>query len=234
MKPKTRPSASSADDQNDPAPTSADEISVIMREELASFIVDVLGPRLLRVEEQLAQVVSLKDNVTELEKAAQYTADVQQELMQTTLPALVTHIENVATTLTLRTIDMEIHRRKWSLIVQGVQGPPNEDETATRKAMVDFATNCLVIENAGKLQFVACHRLSNKADAAILITFVYLSERNQWLHHANNLKNQKRKCSVNPLIRDLKGELLKLKQELPAAVLDPIPAPVALRRAEDA
>ncbi len=78
----------------------------------------------------------------------QYTADVQQELMQTTLPALATHIENVATTLTLRTIDMEIHRCNWSLIVQGVQGLPNEDETATRKSMVDFATNCLHIENA--------------------------------------------------------------------------------------
>ena len=44
--------------------------------------------------------------------------------------------------------------------------------------MVDFATNCLLIENAGKLQFVACHRLSNKADAATLIIFVdlYLSQ----------------------------------------------------------
>ena len=150
MKPKTRPSASSADDQNDPAPISADENRAIMLEELASLIADELGPRLLRVEEQLARVVSLKDKVTELEKAMQYTADVQQELMQTTLPALATHVENVTTTLTLRTIDMEIHRRKWSLIVQGVQEPPNEDEPATRKCTVDFPTNCLHIENAGQ------------------------------------------------------------------------------------
>ena len=70
MKPKTRPSASAADDQN-PAPISADEIRAIMREELASLIADELGPRLLHVEEQLAQVVSLKDKVTELEKAMQ-------------------------------------------------------------------------------------------------------------------------------------------------------------------
>ena len=61
--------------------------------------------------------------------------------------------------------------------MQGVQGPPNEDETATRKAMGDFATNSLFIGNAGKLQFVACNRLSNKADAATLIIFVDLSER---------------------------------------------------------
>ena len=185
-----RASASSADDQNNPAPIRTDDIRAIMREELASLIAGELGPRLLRVEEQLAQDVSLNDKVTELEKAAQYTADVQQELMQTTLPALVTHIENVATTLTLRTIDMKIHRRKCSLIVQVVQGPPNEDETASRKAMVDFAINCLLIANAGKLQFVACHHLSNKADATTLIIFVDLSEQNQWLHHAKNLKNQ--------------------------------------------
>ena len=42
-----------------------------MRQELASLIADELGPRLLHVEEQLAQVVSLKDKVTELEKAMQ-------------------------------------------------------------------------------------------------------------------------------------------------------------------
>ena len=74
--------------------------------------------------------------------------------------------------------------------MQGVQGPPNEDETATRKSMVDFATNCLHIEKAGQLQFIACHRLSNKADAAALIIFVDLPERNRWLHHANNLKKE--------------------------------------------
>ena len=31
--------------------------------------------------------------------------------------------------------------------MQGVQGPPNEDETATRKSMVDFATNCLHVHH---------------------------------------------------------------------------------------
>ena len=137
------------------------------------------------------------------------------------MPSLNTHIENVATTLTLRIVDMELHRRKWGLIVQGVKGPPNEEENATRKSMIEFATNCLQIENASNLQFVACHRLSNKADAATLIIFVDLADRNRWLNHANNLKNQKRKFSVNPdlspLIRDLKGELLKMKQELSAA-----------------
>ena len=77
MKPKTRPSASAADDEN-PAPISADGIRAIIREETASAIADVLGPRLLRVERQLAQLVSLTDKVTELEKAVQYSADMQQ------------------------------------------------------------------------------------------------------------------------------------------------------------
>ena len=82
MKPKTRPSASAADDKDNPgsAPISADEIRVIMREELANVIANELGPRLIRVEEQLAQVVGLKDSVVELEKAAQHSADVHEEL----------------------------------------------------------------------------------------------------------------------------------------------------------
>ena len=77
MKPKTRPSASVADDEN-PAPISADGIRAIMREELASSIADELGPIFLRAERQLAQLVSLTDKVTELEKAVQYSADMQQ------------------------------------------------------------------------------------------------------------------------------------------------------------
>ena len=46
--------------------------------ELTSVIADELGHRLLRVEEQLKQVVCLKDKVTELVKVIQYTAVVQQ------------------------------------------------------------------------------------------------------------------------------------------------------------
>ena len=78
MKPKIRPSASAADDKDNPgsAPISADEIRVMMREELANVIANELGPRLIRVEEQLAQVVGLKDRVVELEKAVQHSADV--------------------------------------------------------------------------------------------------------------------------------------------------------------
>ena len=86
MKPKTRPSASAAydkDDKDNPgsAPISADETRVIMREELANVIANEFGPRLIRVEEQLAQVVGLKDRVVELEKAAQHSADVHEELI---------------------------------------------------------------------------------------------------------------------------------------------------------
>ena len=69
MKPTTRSSTSAADDEN-PAPISANDIRAIIREEIASAIADELGPRLLRVEQQLAHLVSLTDKVTELEKAA--------------------------------------------------------------------------------------------------------------------------------------------------------------------
>ena len=43
------------------------------------------GPRLLHIEEQLTEVVSLKDTVRELEKAMLYASDTQQQLMQTTI-----------------------------------------------------------------------------------------------------------------------------------------------------
>ena len=64
----------------------------MMREEVTTVIADQLGPQLLRIEEQLTRVVSLKDKVTELDKDVQYTADTQQQLTPITLPALRTSI----------------------------------------------------------------------------------------------------------------------------------------------
>ena len=106
------------------------------------------------------------------------------------------HISCYAHDTRLYPMYMELHRRKWGMIVQGVKGPPNEEENATRKSIIEFATNCLQIENASNLQFVACHRLNNKADAATLIIFVDLADRNRWFYHAQNLKNQKKSVLI--------------------------------------
>ena len=115
---------------------------------------------------------------------------------------------------------MEVHSRKWNLIIQGVKGPANENESATRKATIDLAKSHLRVVNAADSQIAACHRLNNKENAPIIVKFCDLSERNRWLDGAKNLKNQIDRISLNPdlppTIRNLKTELLKMKKELPA------------------
>ena len=150
----------------------------------------------------------------------EYTSENQHHLTQTKLPELSSHLEQLASALVLRTLDMEVHSRKWNLIIQGVKGPANENECTTREAAIALATTGLRVVNAANSRIAACHRLNNKENAPIIVKFCDLSERNRWLDGAKNLKNQTERISLNPdlppTIRNLKTELLRMKTELPA------------------
>ena len=165
-------------------------------------------------------IQTITETVRELEKSMEYTSNNQHHLTQNKLPELSSHLEQLASALVLRTLDMEVHSRKWNLIIQGVKGPANENESDTRKAAIDLAKSHLRVVNAADSQIAACHRLNNKENAPIIVKFCDLSERNRWLDGAKNLKNQIDRISLNPdlppTIRNLKTELLKMKKELPA------------------
>ena len=85
---------------------------------------------------------------------------------------------------------MEVHLRKWNLIIQGVKGTANKNESTTREAAIVLATTGLRVVNAANSRIAACHRLNNKENAPIIVKFCDLSERNRWLDGAKNLKNQ--------------------------------------------
>ena len=165
-------------------------------------------------------IQTITETVRELEKSMEYTSENQHHLTQTKLPELSSHLEQLASALVLRTLDMEVHSRKWNLIIQGVKGPANENECTTREAAIVLATTGLRVVNAANSRIAACHRLSNKENAPIIVKFCDLSERNRWLDGAKNLKNQTERISLNPdlppTIRNLKTELLRMKKELPA------------------
>ena len=72
------------------------------------------------------------------------------------------------------------------LIIQGLKGPGNENESATRKAPINLAPTHLRVVNAADSQIAACHRLNNKENVPIIVTFCDLSERNRWLDGAKS------------------------------------------------
>ena len=56
-------------------------------------------------------ILTITETVRELEKAMQYTSDYQHQLTQNKLPEFSSHLEQLASALVLRTLDMEVHTR---------------------------------------------------------------------------------------------------------------------------
>ena len=103
------------------------------------------------------------------------------DLEKVTIPALASHVEQVASSLALQTLDIDVHSRKWSLTVQELKGVADEDDADTRRACVQLAHQHLGIEDATEVDFAACQRLSHKKDAGTIYRFRDLSQRNKWL-----------------------------------------------------
>ena len=109
-------------------------------------------------------IQTITETVRELEKSMEYTSENQHHLTQTKLPELSSHLEQLASALVPRTLDMEVHSRKW--IIQGLKGPANENESTTREAAIVLATTGLRVVNAANSRIAACHRLIQQRKGA--------------------------------------------------------------------
>ena len=116
-------------------------------------------------------------------------------------------------------LDLDTHCRKWSLIVNGLQGNQGETEMETRAKVRTFAVDKLNVEGADSHSFGACHRLSQTAKAGIIIRFNDLQNRDSWLANAKNLKNSSQNVTLSPdlhpVLRPLKADILKVRKNLP-------------------
>ena len=156
-----------------------------------------------------------------VEKLSESTNSRFTDIYETVIPKINEHMSNIATALTKRVLDLDVHRRKWSLNIQGIQGAASEDEKVTRAKVVDFAKNKLRIPDASLNDYGACHRLSQEASSGIIMKFLDLSQRNAWLDSAKNLKRYPdcANVSISPDLpndlRPLKTELLNKRKQLP-------------------
>ena len=196
-----------------------DEIKAVVRQQTEASIKVLVTDPMAILEQQLAQMNDLVTKVSAVETAVQFTSKRMDDLEKVTLPALASHVEQVASALALQTLDIDVHRRKWSLTVQGLKGDPDEDDVDTRRACVRLARQHLDIEDAAETDFAACHRLSRKKDAGIILRFRDLSQRNKWLLGARKLKHLQDNISIcpdlPPVLRPLKTELLQKRKSLP-------------------
>lgn len=202
---------------------SQEELRKTIREEIQGAIEDVikdkLESRLSCIEEQLKTIANIQQTVSSLENSLTFASQRIDDLYKITVPDLAAHVQEVTSALAFRILDMDVHRRKWSITIQGLEGLAKEDEDTTRKNCVDLAHK-LGLESACSEDFSACHRLKPEANAAIIARFKDLGQRNRWLASARKLKDlDDLKVSIGPdlppVLRPLKTELLLKRKKLP-------------------
>ena len=164
-------------------------------------------------------LADLKATVNAVETSITYTSGRIDDFCQNSLPTLARHIQEVTTGLALQTMDLDVHRRKWSLTIHGLKGEAGEEEEITSDACVKLAKDHLGIPDPATTDFAACHRLSKQAGSGIIIRFCDLSTRNSWLGNAKQLRDHPDAISISPdlppVLRPMKKELLAKQKDMP-------------------
>ena len=195
-----------------------DEVTIICDEMKASLNTEVaeLKERLGTIDVQLQQALAIKDTVVAVEKALDHTSQRIDDIYRVSFPALSRQVEQAAVGFALQTLDLDVHRRKWALTIQGLTGEEKEDEKVTRSLCVDLAKQHLGVSDAAGSD-LAC--LNRSAGSGIILRFRDLSQRNEWLTGAKGLRNHADRISVSPdlppVLRPLKTELLNKRKTLP-------------------
>ena len=171
-----------------------------------------------KLDNVLRELASVSNKVEALETAAQASSDRMDKVKADVLTAIADRISSVATVLALRQLDLEVHRRKWALVIQGVEGTAKEKEEDSQAACIALARDALEVPNAMSIRVSACHRLSPDQNAGIIIRFTDLTERNLWLQSAKNLKGKATAVTISPdlppVLRILKTDVLAQRREL--------------------
>ena len=167
-----------------------------------------------KLDKKIEDVIALQDSVAEV-KAATHLIKTE------TLPNIIDHMNNMVTHLALQNIDLNMHRRKWSLIIQGLPGKANEQGDDTRRAVLEMARKNLKLKDTKDTplkdeQLAACHRLQATAGSAIIARFVDLKQRDRWLANAKHLSRSQISMSVDvpPCLRKAKQQLMSLRKDL--------------------
>ena len=195
---------------------------------IRQVIKEEVSQRLDQLEQKINEIVLLRSTVNkceaklnEFERSVEFSGSQINDLIQETIPSLETKFKEMTETVCTKILDIDVHRRKWSLIISGLSGQEREQETNTRAKVKMFASEKLKIDDAEAHQMAACHRLNQNKDAPVIARFVDLDHRNKWLSSAKNLKGSNENISITPdippVLRPLKIDILQQRKALPAA-----------------
>ena len=167
----------------------------------------VISARLDTIDKTLVKLVEVQQRLVEVEEGLQFTSESLNSLAAEVLPAISNHMAQIAESLAHQTLQIDVHRRKWNIIIHGIEGPAGELEHATRAKSIQFAQEVLKVEDAASWHLAACHRLSQRANAGIILRFLDLAQRDRWLTGTKNLRGHPRKISISPDLPPILGPL---------------------------
>ena len=157
----------------------------------------------------------LTDKISSLEKSLSDLSDRYSTLTKSVLPAIASHVANVTNQLALKDLELETHGRKWNLLLYGIEGDEGEAQHKTRESVMKFAQEKLKL-NITNIHLAACHRLSRKRNAGIIIRFCDLSMRDLWMASTKHLQGTNYSLSPDlpPKVRQMKNAVMLHRKSL--------------------
>ena len=77
--------------------------------------------------------MQLNQRIADVEQAMQDTCDRLEAAVSTLLPAITRHMSELAEGLAKKQLEVDVHHRKWTLVINGIYGGAGEDEAVTRQ-----------------------------------------------------------------------------------------------------
>ena len=170
----------------------AREMKPMIVEAVREVIREEICTRLDNLEQQILDIITIKQQLTEqentisnIEQSLEFTSSQKRDLNEKIIPDLNKKYNDLITKMCLNTFNLDTHRRKWTLIINGLKGDAGEPELVTRTKVRELAKHKLKIQGVDSHAFTACHRLSQSEDAGVILCFQDLYNRNEWLLKKN-------------------------------------------------
>lgn len=209
--------------------TGVEQFLPAIRQAVKEAIREEITERLENLEKKVSDIANLKTTIDshdkrlgEHEHSLDFQGDQIKDILENSIPDLEKKFCDLTEKMCMKMLDMDMHRRKWSVIINGLDGEAGESESVTRDKVKTFAMDKMQVTGADSHPIAACHRLAQKKDAGITVRFVDLNHRNEWLSNAKNLKSSNLNVSLSPdlppVLRPLKSDILKQRKDLPPAL----------------
>ena len=82
-----------------------------------------ISSQLEKIDKALVNLVYVKQRIEVVINSIQFTGERLDALVTKVLPALSSHMMQIAESLAHKTLQIDVYRRKWNIVIHGLNGP---------------------------------------------------------------------------------------------------------------